>query len=67
MLKTQSLTTASLQDHYALLGCKNLGYPTYKVPVELIHLAFRKQTMWNHPDKKSRGDWTDEDREVCPD
>jgi len=53
------------QDHYALLGIKSLGFPTYRIPEELIHLAMKKQTMWNHPDKKSHGDWTDADRELA--
>jgi hypothetical protein len=47
-----------------LLGLSNCGYPSWKIPLGLIKLAFKRQTMWNHPDKKSRGDWTDEDREV---
>jgi hypothetical protein len=33
------------QDHYALLGLKNLGYEPYKAPMALIHAAFKKQTM----------------------
>ena len=41
------------QDLYAALGIKNLGYPTWKVPVELIHTAFEKQSARPHTDEFS--------------
>ena len=40
-----------MQDLYAALGVKNLGYPTWKVPVELIHQAFERQIERPHSDK----------------